>query len=249
MINWTALGEPRMDGSDCLPLLFELGRRPRRKAFSLQDVVKPLDFELKIKHLSEDPKGLPKATSALLQAWPPAWVMAEHLLTGLYPCISARFSDPRLIVGGAYGCRSNDLKDFGQVYATTSSASGFVEGIVCSLANWKLYGIGLKHEQWDVSMFDAPTIPAFPSPLRGESTHAGAIVHIGYCMAHVLSYHLHVKKMVPVPYGTDYSISISRGRLERSVQTIRVLRPSAHGGFAQLLDQFLSWSDRLLRDK
>ncbi len=248
MINWAALGEPQIDGSDTRSVLFELGIRPRAELFSLRAVSRQLDFEPKNKpFLSADPNGVPAGASALLQAWPEAWRMAEDMLLALYPCHDPRYAGQRHVVGGSYGCKSASVVDFGHVYASTTSTAAFVEGIVSSLANWKLYGAGIAHGAWDVSVLDLPCVPAYPSPLRpAEVVPAGAVIHIAYCVAHILVYYRHLFRMTPMPHGATYQIRESHARLERGSRAVRALLPSAHNGFESFLERFLAWSDRLL---
>ncbi len=248
MINWAALGEPRLDGSDTRPVLFELGKRARTAPFSLQSVARPLDFEPKNKpFLSADPRGVPAGASALLQAWPEAWHMAEDMLLALYPCHDPRYVGRVGVVGGSYGCKSPAIADFGHVYASTTSVPAFVEGIVSSLANWKLYGVGFTHDAWDVGVLDLPATPVYPSPLRiGETVPAGAVVHISYCVAHILVYYRQLLTLTPVPHGAYYQIRQAHERLDRGARSVRALISGAHGGFEQFLESFLMWSDRLL---
>ena len=173
--------------------------------------------------------------------------MAEDLLLGLYPCLDPRFAKGGGTVGGCYGCKTASIEDFGHVYASTTSAPAFVEGIVSSLANWKLYSTGFTHDLWDAALMDLPTGPDYPSVLRpGELTPAGCVVHVSYCMAHILVYYRSLLNLTPRPHGVIHQIGQSYVRLQRGTKTLRNILPIASGGFEHFLENFLAWSDGLL---
>lgn len=247
MIDWAALAEPQADGSDAAMVRKHMHAKLPREPFTLQVRQRALDFEPKNKpFLSADPDGIPAGANALLQAWPAAWRAAEELLVAIYPCHDPRYRRDG-VVGGSYGCKSDDLADFGHVYASTTSVAAFVEGIVSSLANWKLYAAGIAHERWEARLLDLPVVRSHASPLRPAETAApGSVIHICYCMAHILVYYRSLLTLTPVPPGATYQIRQAHERLVRGRPMLEAMLPHAHDGFELFLSRFLSWIDRLI---
>lgn len=250
MISGYVLGRARLDGQDTAAIAALVGRTIPRRAhsFSLQEAVRTLDFEPKNKpFLLTAAEGLPKEANRYLQAWPEGWRMAQDLLVALYPCDDPRYVGNR-VMGGCYGCKSTDAsQDFGHVYASVMSTVGFVEGIVASLANWKLYACGLIHDRWDAQWLKVSEAETYPLPLRPhERVPVGSLIHHAYCCAHILDFHQHLLALPEPPRGAAYGARTAHERVTRAVPQLRRIRGAAPGDSAAFLDRLLEWADYLL---
>jgi hypothetical protein len=254
MIPWLALASPKSDGSDTAVILEQAGfmsGMARLGTFRLQALVRDLDFVPKNKpFLRTAEHGLPAEAEMLLAAWPVAQRMAEDLLAAVYPCDDSRRSnkpDP-WYRGGCYGCKSDNLADFGHVYGTVVDAVGFVEGIVASLANWKLYALGVAHERWDKAFLNIDPAEKFEFPLRpSEQVEAGSVIHHVWCFAHMLGYHQALLALPAPPRGASFGARQAATRLQRGMHIIEDrLMPRATRDSADFLFGLLRWGQELL---
>ncbi len=166
-----------------------------------------------------------KAAAELAATWPEQYEQFRRLVNG----VRAWFV-PNQGVGGGCSCGSmcgnpflpgKDLDyalHWGRVWATCSSATGYLEGICHELAHWKGYALGVYIEDWEHLLFtnrppskedikNAPCLggitPAVHrewvakglgfQPLRPQGLRPlGACFQEIWCCVHMIAYHLRI---------------------------------------------------------
>src|SRR5881394_232636 len=220
-MSWSALAAPRVDGVDTAFVLLKAGKNSLRRQDvpTLASLARVLDFVPKNKPFLQGVEEVPRGVDELVEAWPAGQRMVQDLLVALYPCNDPRQASGTL--GGCYGCKSSLLADFGHVYSSVNNPVGFIEGIINSLANWKLYAVGLAHERWDQTLLTADPATTFPFPLRPlETCLAGEVVHTLYCCAHALAWHQHLLTLPNPPRGAAYGARTFWPRVQRGIDTL-----------------------------
>lgn len=175
-----------------------------------------LDFKPKVPDLEIDPDVASLAADAdalLAAAWPEMYAQAQSLLTRVYPMRA--ISGERWPAGGSYGTRSRDLEYIGQVYATTDTTLGFVEGIVASLGNWKLYAAGITLTDLTPALFNDGAAAVCRVPLREERlAPAGTSFHATYAIAHAAAFYQGVLRVEPTVIARE-RLAVCQARLQK----------------------------------
>jgi len=257
MTDWLKMAEPRDDALDTAAVLvlasaagFVRTPVPAGAQLLLGVEIRPaLDFAPKITGLviAAIDSAYVAEVEALVGCWPAMDAQARALLTALYPTVRASGARVREF-GGSYGTRDQDVAaHFGQVYATVDSAHGFAEGIVSSLANWKLYAMGVRTREWDRVLLGNAAADVAELPLRsGEMRPLGAVLHAVYAMLHILEWNLRVARSGLKAYerACAHAIVANAGRIAKGwVALDAAARPTADG--AAFLAACRAWSDRL----
>lgn len=248
---WTKLGEGIADVEVFMEVLSRAGlpTTPPPDNWALVNKVRALYYVPKNKPFLIGEESLPEGAQALLDLWPAGGLMVRWLLQALHPCLDPRYSSPD-VMGGCYGCKTDEIEDFGQVYSSKTNTPGFVEGIVSSLANWKLYSLPLRHFDWSSEFLSTPKKSRFSSPLRpAERVPAGTVIHTAYCSAHLLEWYDHVLTAQPETFGAKYRAGILRERIERGLPQLEAVFPEATTEGKELLEGIVTWSTRLLAQK
>lgn len=218
-------------------------------AWDLNALVRSLDYEPKNKPFLVADPSMPSETQGLLMRSAARYADARYLLEAFYPCHDPRYDDPKT-VGGCYGCKSDSNVDFGHVYSSKTSLVGFVEGIVSSLANWKLYALDVTHHVWTGELLTlAPGAP-FVNPMRPEEeASAGTVLHTAYCSLHLLEWYRAVLLGGPAPYGAEYRHGVWRQRVERSITELDVLVDHTTTDGRELVLAMQAWGMSLLAEE
>lgn len=180
-----------------------------------------------------------------VSAWPAMDRQLRALLTAVYPVTLGT----RVGSGGSYGTRGNNVAhNFGEVYATTDSLYGFAEGLVASVANWKLYAMGMMIDEWDDRLVVNALTDTCELPLRaGEMRPIGATIHATYAIAHILALYLHMRRGGFRGSEVDFAIKQAAQRIVRGKDAINnCVRPSKDG--AVFFGEFGNWTSALLED-
>jgi hypothetical protein len=202
-------------------------------------VASTLDFAPKVQGLEHDLVTLDyirEANDLLKAAWPAMHAQAEEILTRVYP---VRYADgKRWSSGGSYGTRSSNLEHMGQVYATTDTVLGFVEGIVASLGNWKLYDAGITLTSWQkAGLFTNADNEMCKIPLRDErQAPIGTVLHATYAAMHMVAFYRGVVR-VDMSIAASERLLLCRARLLRGWTALsEILNPPIGDHFVKHLD-------------
>ena len=213
--------------------------------WALERLVTGLTYVPKNKPFLVGEPPMPQEAPTLLALWPDGEEMARWLLTELCPCHDPRYDGVGPSMGGCFGCKSADLKDFGRVYSSKTDVSGFVEGIVSSLANWKLYALGIAHDGWTEEFLLSHLEDHYAHPLRPqEQTTAGAVVHTQYCCLHMLAWHQCVLASEVPTRSARHRSAVMADRVRIGLPAVQRLDATPAG--AELLEGMIMWAQQLL---
>jgi hypothetical protein len=259
MTNWAAVAEPRVDGSDTaeiLDLVTALGGSiPQAPVGSRQliqaEVRETLDFTPKIQGLEADhiTDEFIDEVGVMIGIWGALEQQMSMLMTRVYP---VRYANGRRFrgFGGTYGTRSQDVANhFGQIYATSDTAYGFAQGLVSSIANWKLYTMGLGTLSWTDRLFIHPEEELVETPTRQEMKPFGVTMHAMYALMHVLEFDLRLAGMMNNDdewmQHAKHSIIQQQERIIRALATSQTAFHPTEDGEA-FLDGVQDWARRLI---
>jgi hypothetical protein len=250
-IDWAKLGAGVPDVPTYEALLARVGRGvppdvEPPEGWALGSRVHALDYEPKNKPFLLPEPTLPSEAEGLLRRAPHRLADARYLLVKFAPCHDPRYAGQD-VVGGCYGCKTDSIADFGHVYSSKTSLVGFVEGIVSSLANWKLYALALTHHAWTDEVLTCDGDPEFLSPLRaGEPATAGTVLHTAYCSAHLLDWYHRLAETGPLPHGAAQRTQEWTERAARSIVALETLsgHMTPHG--AMLIGALRTWCEALV---
>lgn len=248
-MSWTKLGNGTADEETLSAVLERAGQpvSPPAENWLLTNLVQTLDFVPKNKPFLIGEPSIPGEAQGYLDAYPAGSLTARWLLKAFYPCRDPRYPENSGITGGCYGCKTEEIVDFGHVYASKTSLEGLVEGIVSSLANWKLYANALRHFDWTPELLTSDPEARFFHALRPiERATAGTVVHTQYCCAHLLEFYQKLIEAKGSVAGAQYRRGVFRERVERGlVQLEQVLVETTPAG-EELLVSLADWSRQLL---
>lgn len=260
-VDWRRVAEPQEDGYDVRVALDALAnsryasKSPRplplepllvwpegRACFvKLSDNIAPDDV---MKDLAVDHPSVQRGLR-LIDTWPAVRPLCAQLLVGLAP-LTMGFPE-----GGGHGCCCGNFgDDYGWIYVTADSASGFAEGIVHEMGHWKLKAFGIWFEDWTEELLLNRAHELYTSPVRKDMARPmGAVLHAQYSYVHVAAMCNAVLKATPDPTKDDYDwTALQLRRITEGQGTLREHArgtPEAGEPFLEGLDV---WTTRVLKE-
>lgn len=247
-MDWAKLGAGTADAELFAEVLARAGLPviPPPEDWTLGAKVRMLDYVPKNKPFLYGDTAIPSEAQTLLDRSASRALEARWLLQGFYPCHDPRFTGTE-VIGGCYGCKTDNIVDFGHVYSSKTSLVGLVEGIVSSLANWKLYACGITHHVWTDELITAGFGATFAHPLRpAEEVSAGSVLHTAYCCTHLLDWYRSVIAAAPGTKGALYRESVFRARVQIGVDELARILPLSTPAGAALIASLMGWGTQLL---
>lgn len=266
MTDWSTIVEPQADGSDTSQILSfvdsirqssGLGPEPGvgTGLTILKADVRTLDFVPTLDgvlSLEIDSK-FTQQVEALLVPWPEYQKQLESLLVAVYPVIEKGATPRPKEIGGSYGTRMKDVaQHFGQVYGTAHTPHGLAAAIVSSMANWKLYSMGIKTKEWDSTLITNTVDQLIPAQVRAavEMKPVGTVLHAQYALLHLLDWNLHLARFgVLVDWDRWYRFEINQNvnRISRGISSL-LSGPQTTDAGAIFMKGLLDWSNRLVEE-
>lgn len=250
-MDWEKLGSGTADAGVYGEVLTRAGLpvTPPSEEWTLGALVAMLSYEPKNKPFLVGDPTIPSEAQGLLDLSPARALDARWLLRELAPCHDPRFEGPD-VIGGCYGCKTDAIADFGRVYSSKTSLVGFVEGIVSSLANWKVYACGMTHHVWTDELITVSPDATFAHPLRPEeAVSAGSVIHTMYCAAHLLEWYKHVLLRAPLTKGAQYRRNQWAARVSVGVAQLDLILPHATVDGAAFLTALQTWGAALIQEE
>jgi hypothetical protein len=262
-VDWRRVAEPQEDGYDVqvaldaftrsryahktpralphdVPLVWKEGRA---SFVRLADNVAPDDV---MKDLPTDDRRVQQGL-LLIDTWPAVRLGCAQLLIGLAP-LTMGFPDAS---GGGHGCCCGNFgDDFGWIYVTADSASGFAEGIVHEMAHWKLRAFEIWFEDWTQALLLNRPDELYASPVRKDMTRPmGAVLHAQYSYVHVAAICNAMLKATPDPTKDDYDwTALQLRRITEGQGTLREFARGTPDAGVPFLEGLDNWTARVLKE-
>lgn len=245
------IGAGSADDAVLIEILGRAGRPtdPPNANWQLSETVRNLSYEPKNKPFLQGSPTLPANAQEMLDAWPIGAKTARWLLVEFAPCHDPRYAEGSdNTFGGCFGCKTDNIEDFGRIYSSKTDPVGCIEGLVSSLANWKLYALGIKHYEWTNEFILVPKEgKTFSHPLRSaEQVPAGTVLHTVYCSLHVLAWYRALQANFGTTPGSAYRIGVWKERISRAVELMKEIKGQTTQDGSDLLTGMLTWADELL---
>lgn len=259
-VDWRRVAEPQADGYDIqvtldaltkgryvekairavpekAPLIWPEGRA---RFIQLSDNVQPDEA---LKDLSVDSEGVQRGLK-LLDAWPVVRPLCAQLLIGVCPLTMG------LPLGG-HGCSCGNFgDDWGWIYVTADSPTGFAEGIVHEMAHWKLRAFGIWFEDWTEHLLMNDPSTLYVSPVRKDIARPmGAVLHAQYSYVHVAAMCVAMLNVTEAPTSEHYDWTALQ--LKRITEGQLTLNANAIGTLDQgipFLAGLDDWTTRVLEE-
>lgn len=259
-IDWRRVAEPQEDGYDVevtknmwvishyahavqRPINPDAGLVwPEGKArwVRLEDNIAP---DSVMKNLAPTAAGVRQGL-ALLDTWPGVRRACAELLVGICPLTLGT-------EGGGHGCCCGNFgDDWGWIYVSADSPSGFAEGVVHEMGHWKLRALGVQFESWNNLLLDHRPEDLYVSPVRKDIARPmGAVLHAQYSYIHVAKMCISILKATPNPTKDDFDwTTLQLRRITEGQETLREHAQGTPGAGIQFLAGLDDWTTRVLTE-
>lgn len=262
-VDWRRVAEPQEDGYDIIATLQAVTQsryasfartRPmpadrslvwpegRTRFVKLADNVAP---DSTLRDMPPDHINV-KQGLRLLDTWPIIRPLCRQVLIGLAPLTMG-------VPGGSgsHGCCCGNFgDDFGWIYVTADSPSGFAEGIVHEMGHWKLRALGIWFEDWtDTLLLNSPS-ELYTSPVRKDIERPmGAVLHAQYSYIHVAAICVAILKATLQPTKDDVDwTALQLRRIEEGQHTVRSYAHGTPEAGVPFLEGLDDWTTRVLKE-
>lgn len=238
------LGLGSVDDAILVDILKRASRPATQPAanWQLSETVRALYYEPKNKPFLKPDPSLPEGAQEMIDAAPRIAKAARWLIVDFCPCHDPRYPTDGSVMGGCYGCKTDNIEDFGRIYSSKMDATGCIEGIVSSLANWKLYALGLKHYEWTNELINTRPDEQFAHPLRPtEPVPAGTVIHTVFCSLHVAEWYAALAKTRGEEARIVHRAAVVASRIQRALPQLEALKKQATPVGVELLSGMLEW--------